>query len=167
MYDTSSFINKAKVVHGDCYDYSKVEYVSCYDEIIIICPKHGEFTQKPYLHLHGSGCSTCKESKGERTIRHILEENDITFEAQKSFNDCKNKRQLPFDFYIPSKGLLIEYDGEQHYRSVAHFGGDVKFLERKANDQIKTEYARMNGHTLLRIPYWDYDRISEILSRSM
>ena len=53
------FITKAKEIHGDKYDYSKVEYSKSNDDVVIICPKHGEFLQKPVKHLSGQGCRDC------------------------------------------------------------------------------------------------------------
>ena len=61
---TEEFVKKAREVHGDKYDYSKVEYKNNSTKICIICPNHGEFLQIPYHHLQGSGCSKC--SKIER-----------------------------------------------------------------------------------------------------
>ena len=57
---TEEFIQRAKAVHGDKYDYSKVKYVNAYTKVCIICPQHGEFWQTPYKHLHGQGCSRCR-----------------------------------------------------------------------------------------------------------
>lgn len=57
---TEEFIQKAKAVHGNKYDYSKAEYVGNKEKICIICPDHGEFWQTPYKHLHGQGCSRCR-----------------------------------------------------------------------------------------------------------
>ena len=57
---TEEFISKAKEVHGNKYDYSKVEYVNNHTKVCIICPKHGEFWQTPNHHLLGHGCSKCK-----------------------------------------------------------------------------------------------------------
>ena len=56
---TEEFIRKAKEVHGDKYDYSKVEYVNGQTKLCIICPQHGEFWQKPLDHLKGNGCPRC------------------------------------------------------------------------------------------------------------
>lgn len=56
---TEEFIAKAKEVHGDKYDYSKVEYVSAHGKVCIICPKHGEFWQAPTSHICGRGCPIC------------------------------------------------------------------------------------------------------------
>ena len=57
--DSLSFIKKAKIVHGDKYDYSKVEYINAKIKVIIICKIHGDFLQKPSVHNNGKGCSKC------------------------------------------------------------------------------------------------------------
>ena len=57
------FIERAKQIHGDKYNYSKVEYVNNRTKVCIICPEHGEFYQKPEIHLMGCGCSICKSEK--------------------------------------------------------------------------------------------------------
>lgn len=56
---TEEFIEKAKKVHGDKYDYSKVNYVKRTTKVCIICPEHGEFWQNPAEHLRGNGCPKC------------------------------------------------------------------------------------------------------------
>lgn len=56
---TSQFIEQAQVVHGNKYDYSKVQYKTSRDKVCIICPKHGVFLQAPRHHLEGGGCSKC------------------------------------------------------------------------------------------------------------
>lgn len=56
---TEQFIADAQAVHGDKYDYSKVEYIDNKKKVLIICPKHGEFEQRPAEHLYGSGCYDC------------------------------------------------------------------------------------------------------------
>lgn len=56
---TSQFIADAKAIHGDKYDYSKVEYNGNKNPVCIICPTHGEFRQTPNTHLKGSGCRHC------------------------------------------------------------------------------------------------------------
>ena len=59
LSNTNEFIRKAKIVHGDKYDYSKVNYTDSQTKVCIICPKHGEFLQTPASHLSGHGCSKC------------------------------------------------------------------------------------------------------------
>jgi len=56
---TEDFIEKAREVHGDKYDYSKVNYINAQEKVCIICSEHGEFWQKPYNHLQGNGCPEC------------------------------------------------------------------------------------------------------------
>ena len=67
---TEEFIKKAKEVHGDKYDYSKVEYKNNKTPVTIICPIHGEFRQRPANHLNGNGCKKCavEESRLSKEI---------------------------------------------------------------------------------------------------
>ena len=65
-YTTENFIAKARSIHGDKYDYSKVEYINSRTNVCIICPIHGEFWQNPRTHLDNSGCPKC----GHYNIKH-------------------------------------------------------------------------------------------------
>jgi hypothetical protein len=65
---SNEFIEKAKTVHGDKYDYSKVEYVNAHTKVCIICPEHGEFWQTPSSHLNGRGCPKCANIKRGETF---------------------------------------------------------------------------------------------------
>jgi len=58
-YTTTEFIEKAKKVHGDKYDYSSTFYHGVHDKIRIKCPIHGNFKQTPSHHLKGHGCKKC------------------------------------------------------------------------------------------------------------
>ena len=58
-----AFINKSKISHEVSYDYSKVNYINGDTEVIIICPIHGEFLQKPSVHVRGSDCPSCSRLK--------------------------------------------------------------------------------------------------------
>ena len=66
---TESFIAKAKKIHNDKYDYSKVEYIKSSQNVCIICPKHGEFWQTPNNHLSGKGCRFCSQEKCAQNYR--------------------------------------------------------------------------------------------------
>ena len=57
--NTTEFIEKSIKIHGNIYDYSKVEYIDCNTKISIICKKHGQYLQTPSVHLMGCGCSKC------------------------------------------------------------------------------------------------------------
>jgi DNA-directed RNA polymerase subunit M/transcription elongation factor TFIIS len=156
------FLEKAKKTHGDFYDYSKVNYFNMETKVKIICKHHGVFEQRPKDHIHAKqGCPICKQSKGEREIRNFLLEHRIEFEDQKTFEDCKFKSLLPFDFYLPAFNLCIEYDGIQHYEPINYFGGKLKFEEIKERDRIKNGYCQEKEILLLRIGY--YEEVIKIL----
>ena len=153
------FIERARKIHGDKYDYSKVEYINITTPIIIICPKHKPFKQTPENHLQGQGCIFCGESKGERKVRFFLKNYNINYEKEKRFDDCKYKKSLPFDFYLPQYNLCIEYDGEQHFTPKT-FGGKIskeklykQFKLCQKRDAIKNNYCKQKGINLLRIKY--------------
>ena len=59
---TKEFIERSKEVHGDKYDYSKVNYKNANKKVIIWCPIHGDFEQKPNNHLQGQGCPKCSNN---------------------------------------------------------------------------------------------------------
>lgn len=131
------------------------EYINAHVHILHRCKIDGcEWYAQPYNILNGTGCPQCNESHGERQIRQWLQNNKFNYIPQKTFDDCKNKQYLPFDFYLPDYNVCIEYDGEQHFRPVDHFGGECGFKKRKDNDAIKTKYCNDNNINLLRIPYF-------------
>lgn len=101
------------------------------------------------------GCSKVF-SKEESKIIQILTINNIPFEQQKSFENCKDIRVLPFDFYVNNK-YIIEYDGVQHFESRAYFGGEEEFKITQEHDEIKNKYCKNNNIPLIRIPYTHLD----------
>lgn len=113
---TEEFIQSSKEIHGNRYDYSSTYYKGFNKHVTIICKKHGVFKQRPSDHIfNGNGCPKCKCSKGESRIIKYLEHNDIKYFDQYKFKECKNKNELPFDFYLPKHNICIEYDGRQHF----------------------------------------------------
>ena len=158
---TEDFIKEAIKIHGDKYDYSKVNYKNHNTQIIIICLKHGEFLQQPTTHTTMKcGCPICNESRGERAIRSFLINNKLEFISQKKFDDCKNKNKLPFDFYLMDLNICIEYDGLQHFEVSDFFGGEQGFKQTQLNDQIKTDYCLKNNILLIRVRYdEDVDKV--------
>ena len=163
------FIERAKEIHGDLYDYSKVIYKGYESKVQMICKKHNRpFEMTPHRHLQGQGCPLCCSSKGETTVRNWLIKNEIEFEEQKRFKDCRNIKPLPFDFYIPQYNLCIEFDGKQHFiptnfKSNSTEEEKLKYFELvQMSDNIKTNYCKNNNINLLRIKYTE--NIEEKLS---
>jgi len=151
--NTEGFILKSKKIYRDKYDYSLVNYSLCTNKVKIICKKHGEFKVSPTNHLSGKGCPICNQSKGENIIMNFLSDNNIKYIPQKKFDNCKNINSLPFDFYLPKYNMCIEFDGEQHFKPNIRFGGEIEFIKRVNNDNIKTNFCKNNNIKLLRIKY--------------
>jgi very-short-patch-repair endonuclease len=150
---TEEFISKSKEIHDNIYDYSLANYKNMKSKIKIICLIHGIFNQTAVHHLLGCGCPICNSSKGENEIRKYLKKYNIIFKEQKKFENCKNKKELPFDFYLLDYNICIEYDGKQHFEPVQYFGGDKNFIIIQKHDKIKTNFCANNNITLIRIPY--------------
>ena len=115
------------------------------------------------LHGRTKSCG-CLKSSGEQIIQAWLEENNIEFEREYRFEDCRYIEPLPFDFYIKSKNTCIEYDGVQHYKESRMYSERLNLEERQRNDSIKSNYCKNNNICLVRIPYWEKDNIESILS---
>ena len=139
---TEEFIEKARQVHGDKYDYSKVEYINTKTKICIICPIHGEFWQIPNKHLGGRGCKLCNETTLEREIRIELDKYNVKYIYQANKENLKWLGKQTLDFYLIDYNIGIECQGEQHYRQV-DFGFTNKdeieknFIKIKKLDNIK------------------------------
>lgn len=153
------FTSASTSMHGDFYDYSLVDYIDTKTKVKIICPKHGQFEQRPYHHYNGAGCPICNKSRGERDVEKFLIENKIIFIPQKRFTDCRDNKPLPFDFYLPEMNTCIEYDGKHHRVPIQSWGG-VDYLNTiKKRDKIKTDYCKNNDIKLIRL-----NRINNIIN---
>lgn len=141
-FNTEEFILKAKDIHGDKYDYSKVEYINNKTKVCIICPEHGEFWQTPEIHLNGHGCPKCGNqiSDAEKEI--------ISFIRKECGLKCNSRDRTiisPYelDIYIPDKRIAIEYDG-----LIWH---SEKFGKDKNYHLNKTELCEKQGIRLIHI----------------
>jgi hypothetical protein len=115
---------------------------------------------------NGHGCPACSSPKGEKRVKKFFENNEIEFCPQYMFSDCINLRELRFDFAIFDNGklsFLCEVQGRQHYEIVKFFDGEEGFRKRQINDSIKEQYCLSHNIPLLKIPYWDFNKIPEIL----
>ena len=158
------FVNKAKLIHGNKYNYDNVVYTSSREKVKIYCNNCCKFfIQTPKAHLQGENCPFCYSSFGEEEIKNYLDKYKIKYIQQKKFSNLFDKRELSYDFYLPEYNLLIEYNGEQHYKIIEHFGGRKRFLLQKHHDWLKRKYAKDNSIGLLIITYKD-DSIEQILN---
>lgn len=146
------------------------EYIGRHNHIKCRCNICGnEWDAAPGNLVQGCGCPACKSSAGERRIRAYLIDHNVDYIQEHRFDDCRDEHVLPFDFFIPAMNLVIEYDGEQHYRPVKfagiNDGGEiVRYLKTLRRDAIKNRYCSDNNIRLVRIPYTDYNEIDNILN---
>lgn len=140
------FIEKSKQIHGNKYDYSQVNYVNNYTSIVLICKKHGEFIQKPFVHLN-HGCPSCI-NKTEFKFFTKVQELYPTIRRQYKVEWCKNKLCLPFDFAIEELKIIIELDGEQHFKQISNWTSPKIQIEK---DKYKINCANNNGFSVIRL----------------
>lgn len=110
-----------------------------------------------------SSCGYCgMHSNGEYKVALILEENNISYQTQKTFPDCinpKTNHHLKFDFYLQEYNCCIEYDGISHYipNKYGSWNTLENVTETRYRDSVKDAYCKENNILLIRIPYWDYN----------
>ena len=144
----------------DCVIYNQ-EYKGDDYKVKIMCSCGRDFEVCSSHFIDGKfQCNECrvKQSHIAKTIQLYLENKEIDFVKEKTFDDCKNQRCLPFDFYLTKYNACIEVDGIGHYRPV-NFGGNKEkaneyYQQRVVNDGIKDEYCKKNNIPLLRLPFW-------------
>lgn len=168
-YSTEEVINKISSYYGNKllnpYEYKD----SNVNNLIIkcgICGKEYSVSLNNYMRYEGKKCSHCFHirSSAEIRIAKFLDENFIKYEREKKFIDCKDKRSLPFDFFLPDYNLIIEFDGQHHFYQTytkEHFEYTVK------HDQIKNNFCKSKGINLLRIPYYDGNDIETIITQKI
>ena len=155
--NTEEFVEKARKIHGDIYDYSQTQYFNWKTKVEIGCPIHGKFLQSPNSHLRGEGCPACKATLGEKFVAQTLKELNIPFSREK--NKKIGETYLRFDFYLENDLGFIEYDGIQHFQPIDWFGGQKALDELRERDIRKIKYCRENNIPLLKIKY---DQINDI-----
>ena len=142
------FIKTSKEIHGDKYDYSKVDYISAETKVCIICPEHGEFWQTPHMHLSSQGCPNCNTSKNSKIVQKVenkLNDLKIIYEKEKTFDWLVDKSHMYLDFFLPEYNVAIECHGIQHFESVDFFGGNLRFEERCKRDNLKFKLCSEKG----------------------
>lgn len=150
--------------HNNKYDYSQVNYVDMNTPIKIICPKHGEFMQKPRDHIRYAGCPRCNSSKGELYVENILRSLGVQYQKQYPIKYASTTIHSDFLVKYNNTTYIIEYNGKQHYTPIKHFGGELKFKKQLDRDNYLKQYCESNGFILLSIPYYlNNNQIKELI----
>lgn len=166
-YKTYSYEYVKEYIENSGYELISKEYKGCKESITVKCPKHGEWTCTfDNFKNADSRCPKCKNSKGENEVSRILNQLGVKYINKYKFADCKYKRVLEFDFYLEDYNTVIEYDGEFHY-AVTNRNSKEDFVLQQKRDMIKNEYCHKNNIKMIRIPYWDFDNIENILHREL
>lgn len=126
--------------------------------LILECPKcRKEFNAKWENIAYGSRvlCDECcmKQSNLEYIVAQYLKSQNIKYICQKRYSDCRNIRELPFDFYLIDYNVCIEVQGEQHYHETNIYKQTLE--ERQRLDKIKKDYCVNNNIGYLEIPFWN------------
>ena len=177
--------NNPSVHLYDSFGYNNFDYVQSWSlnnkispfkitsnnarEFEFICPYCGGVFKRKISTVKRSGvrCRKCVVSSGETKILNHLDKNNINYiHDQPYFNDLIGIGNNPLrpDFILPDYKIWIEYDGEFHYKKMYD---DNSFEILKNHDKRKNEYAEKHGWKMIRIPYWEFDNIENILEKEL
>ena len=148
-------------------------YINNDTKILCECLQcHKNWKVTPHSLLSGHGCPHCKYSLGEQKVSQYLTQHNISFVPQYTHPQCKYHKLLRFDFALIDNNeqvyALIEYDGKQHFEEVDFSGNgdaDENLWRVQKYDSIKDEFCKRHNIPLLRIPYWEYDRVELLLEK--
>ncbi len=158
---TQTFVDRAKLVHGKRYDYSKTEFVSSLRHVTIICPKHGKFYQQANSHLMGHGCAYCTTHTGHvyDYMQKLNEDNGWNLiGGNQEFSIPSNltpSGRYRFDGCDIDKRVFFEYNDKPHAAN------SVKSRDSKKKERLKEFLKEQNLGTAT---YVVYDAIKDILS---
>jgi len=170
-YKPKNYLKVKEIIESSSnYKLVSDKYINAHEKIKIQC-NHGHIYESSLSNFQaGKRCPNCwlqkKESKGSQKIKNFLIQNNIDFQIEKKFENCKNIRDLKFDFYLPLNNILIEFQGIQHYELKRQF--DVKnkknaFENQVKRDNIKRKFCLEQQIHLVEIAFWDIDKIEIIL----
>lgn len=142
------------------------DYKNQNSKLKTICPNGHEYEFYINNFKKGKRCGKCLMSGGEQEISRVLEKYFINYIFNYRFH-VENMRNKPYDFYISDMNTCIEFDGEQHYKTRCFKRDVLDLMNQKYIDNIKTQYCKNNNIRLIRIPYWEFDNIEEILKREL
>jgi very-short-patch-repair endonuclease len=135
------------------------EYINSQSHLEWECAMSHRWSATPNSIVQGSWCCLCSSSRGEREISIWLKDHNIEFRPQYSFPGSR----YSYDFYIPSTGWIVEFDGLQHFKEVPFFHHKYSFEHRQNIDREKVIMAYNTGLTMLRIHYHDFKKIGDFM----
>lgn len=154
----TEFKNRFKIIANNEYTTNSI-YTRSNLPIVVthtVCNYSFKVTPHNFL-INRTKCPQCskafpKLSNKVLLINNYLNLKNVNFSTEKRFEECKKERSLPFDFFLEDINLLIEYDGEQHFKQ-SQFISEEKLNITKDNDLLKNNWCLKNKIPLVRIPY--------------
>jgi very-short-patch-repair endonuclease len=113
---TEEFIERSKIIHDDKYDYSKVVYKNNSTKVIIICPTHGEFNQKPNSHLNNNGCPKCANNV-KLTTEEFIEKSKMVHDDKYDYS------KVVYKTHKSKIKIICPTHGEFNQSANAHLSG--------------------------------------------
>lgn len=151
----------------------KSDYKGAFAEIIVThkqCQMDITYTNAKNFLVGAGFCPHCdtglKVSRGIKEIQKFFKKYNITTMTEYTIKSCMYKRQLYFDIAIFDKEnlvCLIEYDGQQHFKSIPIFGGDERYIESRIKDQIKNKFCEDNNIPFIRIAFDQMKELEKML----
>lgn len=141
------------------------EYINNSIPLYIKCQKGHVFDRTFNNFKNNKECPICNQTRGEKKISEVLDKFNIDYVYDKPYFDnllSPKGNPLRPDFILPNERIWIEYDGEFHYKEIYNGDGHDSVV---INDKIKNKYAKENNWNLIRIPYWEYNDIENILNK--
>ena len=151
------FINEAKIVHGELYDYSKTNYVHALTKIIITCKTHGDFEQSPNTHLRGSGCPKCSHSTKRKTTEEFIHESN---KVHNNLYDYSNVNYINSNTNI---SIICKIHGDFEQSPINHLKSQGC---PKCSGRNKTTEKFINEATKIHNDLYDYSKVNYINSKN-
>lgn len=153
---TKEFINKARNVHSNTYNYSKVDYTYAQQKVIIICNYHGDFSQRPHDHLQGQRCPKCANANISRIENQWIDSLNIgQIERNKRIYITDTKYFKP-DGYDPTTNTIYEFLGDFWH------GNPKTFCLTDTNPVIKKTYKELYESTMRKIQIYKENKYNVI-----
>lgn len=142
LSNTEKFTQKARLIHGNLYDYSKINYISAKNKITITCPIHGDFVQTPSDHLSGNGCKKCTKTGFYSSYRAIFHPEWSEKQARIYLIKCTNNKEAFYKIGLTTLTENIRFSGNKlpyNYEIIQSLNTtlyDACFIEKFSHEDL-------------------------------
>lgn len=144
---TFEFIEKARKIHGNRYDYSNVIYFNTSTKVKIQCLKHWIFYQSPNEHLNGKGCSKCSKKISKLETKWLNEQ--LILEKHRQYKITIDKKWFQVDGYDPLTNTIYEFLGDYWH------GNPDKYKPNGLNEIANKTFGELYQETVNRIKLFE------------